>query len=202
MLKKFKKSFSKPKGFLGIVAGKIMAWENQTINKWTIAQLHIQRGDNILEVGFGPAYSMVFILNTYQDVQIDGIDVSEAMKNLAESKLEKEMIEGTVELYVSDIEKAQLKQEHYHKILSVNNYTIWNYPRRGLEVLMKSLKPGGKVAITMQPREENASSGKTRMFGKQIHDDLVACGFHEIKMDFKNVRPELTVCITAVKPTN
>lgn len=47
----------------------------------------------------------------------------------------------------ADAEKVELRQRSYDKILSVNNYTIWNNPRAGLENITKSLKPGGQSPL-------------------------------------------------------
>ncbi|MFB8733294.1 hypothetical protein ACEQPO_03140 [Bacillus sp. SL00103] len=40
------------------------------------------------------------------------------------------------------------------KVLSVNNFTIWDDPKTGLLNLYHTLKPGGKLVIVMQPREK------------------------------------------------
>lgn len=53
MINILSRRFSRPKGIFGMIAGYIMAAENQTLNQWTINQLGITRGDSILEVGFG-----------------------------------------------------------------------------------------------------------------------------------------------------
>ncbi|HWO98927.1 MAG TPA: class I SAM-dependent methyltransferase [Bacillus sp. (in: firmicutes)] len=200
MFETFKKNFSKPEGIYGAFAGKIMAWENKEINKWTIAHLNVQSGDHVLEVGFGPGYSIEHMMENYLSLKVDGVDVSETMKAQAEKRLEKYILDGNVRLFLGDIEKASLPRGTYDKVLSVNNYTIWSKPGKGLQNLYDAMKPGGKIAITMQPREKDASANKTRMVGKQIHDDLKACGFSNIDLFFKNVHPELTVCVTGVKP--
>ncbi|MFY4776703.1 class I SAM-dependent methyltransferase [Metabacillus sp. RGM 3146] len=200
MLGIIKRSFSKPKGLFGNIAGRIMAWENHTINKWTIDRLGIKPGDFVLEVGFGPGFGMEHILKNYPAVKLVGVDVSETMKEQAEKRLQNYVEEGTVKLIVSDVEKAKLDPNHYHKILSVNNYTIWSNPEKGLRILYQALKPGGRIAITMQPREEGASAERTREFCEMIQRDMLAVGFKEIQPRYKKVRPELTVCVTAVKP--
>ncbi|WP_191566481.1 class I SAM-dependent methyltransferase [Metabacillus idriensis] len=199
MFSAFTKNFSKPKGFLGIIAGKIMALENQTINKWSISRLKIKPGDTILEIGFGPGYSMGYMLKHYRQIKIDGVDVSETMKEQAEKHLEAYVEAGRVNLITEDAENVDLYHDYYDKILSVNNYTIWEDPRKGLENITSALKPGGRIAITMQPREEDASAEKTRMFGRKIQDDMSACGYEDIKVEYKKVRPELTVCVTGRK---
>ncbi|MTH55192.1 methyltransferase domain-containing protein [Bacillus mangrovi] len=200
MFSLIKRNFSKPKGIIGVMTGKIMAQENKVINKWTISRLGIRRGDKVLEVGYGPGYALEYILDHYPVVRADGLDISETMKELASKRLRDSIDAGKTELMTADIGEANLPDHAYHKILSVNNYTIWDEPRNGLSRLFDALIPGGTIAITMQPREENASPNKTKMFGKQIYDDMRACGFERISMKFKRVKPEMTVCVTARKP--
>ncbi|MCI3988024.1 class I SAM-dependent methyltransferase, partial [Bacillus vallismortis] len=77
------KTFSKPKGIFGMIAGYIMAAANQPLHQWTIDQLGVTRGDSILEVGFGPGYGMQQMLKRDKDIRLDGIDVSETMMKLA-----------------------------------------------------------------------------------------------------------------------
>ncbi|KZZ85191.1 class I SAM-dependent methyltransferase [Bacillus sp. SJS] len=200
MISMIRRNFSKPKGWIGVITGKIMARENQFINQWTISRLGVRRGDKVLEVGYGPGYALEYILKNYPVVKADGIDISETMKEQASIRLKDHIEAGKTELSAADIGEARIPANSYHKILSVNNYTIWDEPRKGLSHLYEAMIPGGTIAITMQPREENASPNKTKMFGKQIYDDLSACGFGRISMKFKRVKPEMTVCVTARKP--
>ncbi|WP_226671369.1 class I SAM-dependent methyltransferase [Metabacillus litoralis] len=199
MIKSFKKQFSKPDGFLGVIAGKIMALENRKLNSWTISSLGIKDHDVVLEIGYGSGMSMEKILKQHKNIMIDGIDVSETMQKQAAKRLDHDIKNQKVHLMIGDVEKVNLNPCTYNKIMTVNNYTIWDHPEKGLANLYDSLKPKGKIAITMQPREENASSAKTRMFAKQIFNDLTTCGFLDIKVQFKRIRPELAVCVTAVK---
>ncbi|APH06586.1 class I SAM-dependent methyltransferase [Bacillus weihaiensis] len=199
MIKQFKKQFRVPNGLLGVVAGKIMAWENKKLNAWSVSCLGIDKHDHLLEVGFGAGACMETVLKRNTTVTIDGLDISETMKNQAESALEPYVEKNRVHLMVGDVSKVQLTQDGYDKILSVNNFTIWTEPQKGVASLYQALKPGGKIAITMQPREEDASPNKTRMFAKKIHDDLVTCHFRDVKITYKKIRPELAVCVTAYK---
>ena len=53
-LGKFGNPFKKPEGFLGSIAGKLMATVGAEKNKWTLFLLNVNNGDNVLEIGFGP----------------------------------------------------------------------------------------------------------------------------------------------------
>ncbi|MCE0738700.1 methyltransferase family protein [Bacillus subtilis] len=196
MINMLSKKFSKPKGVFGMIAGYIMAAENRTLNQWTIDQLGITRGDSILEVGFGPGYCMQQVLKREKDVDLHGIDVSEVMLKLAARRVKSKpvcLIQGSVETF-------PLTDSFYNKVISVNNYTIWNDQTKGVKQIYRALKPGGKAAITMQPREADASPKKTKSFGKQMIADFKAAGFEDIELQFKNIKPELSVCVTAKKP--
>ncbi|MCY8031614.1 class I SAM-dependent methyltransferase [Bacillus inaquosorum] len=196
MINMLSKKFSKPKGVFGMIAGYIMAAENRTLNQWTIDQLGITRGDSILEVGFGPGYCMQQVLKREKDVDLHGIDVSEVMLKLAARRVKSKpvrLIQGSVETF-------PLTDSFYNKVISVNNYTIWNDQTKGMKQIYRALKPGGKAAITMQPREADASPKKTKSFGKQMIADFKAAGFEVIELQFKNIKPELSVCVTAKKP--
>ncbi|CAN2254077.1 putative methyltransferase [Bacillus subtilis] len=196
MINMLSKKFSKPKGVFGMIAGYIMAAENRTLNQWTINQLGITHGDSILEVGFGPGYCMQQVLKREKDVDLHGIDVSEVMLKLAARRVKSKpvrLIQGSVETF-------PLTDSFYNKVISVNNYTIWNDQTKGMKQIYRALKPGGKAAITMQPREADASPEKTKSFGKQMIADFKAAGFEDIELQFKNIKPELSVCVTAKKP--
>ncbi|MEK3711403.1 class I SAM-dependent methyltransferase [Bacillus sp. FSL K6-1005] len=196
MINMLSKKFSRPKGMFGILAGYIMAAENKTLNQWTIDQLGLTRGDRILEVGFGPGYCMKQMLKREKSVHIHGLDVSEAMLKLAAHRLKTDR----VRLIQGSIETFPLPATYYDKVISVNNYTIWNNQQEGIKQIYQALKPGGKAAITMQPREADASPEKTESFGKQMLTDLKTAGFKDIDIQYKDIKPELSVCATAKKP--
>ncbi|QIW82112.1 class I SAM-dependent methyltransferase [Bacillus tequilensis] len=179
-----------------MLAGYIMAAENQTLNQWTIDQLGVTRGDSILEIGFGPGYCMQQMLKREKTVGLHGIDISEAMLKLAARRVKSK----GVRLIQGNIETFPLAASFYDKVISVNNYTIWNDQTKGVRQMYRALKPGGKAAITMQPREADASSEKTKSFGQQMIADFQAAGFEDIELHFKNIKPELSVCATAKKP--
>ncbi len=192
------KQFEKPEGILGKLAGKIMYFENRKINKWTIRKLNIKRRDSILEVGYGPGYSIRYIMDNYRHVEADGVDVSEDMKSAA-SKLNDDCIQqGKVRLFAKDIHHF-FPDKKYNKIFSVNNYPLWTKPRDSLTHLYGMLENNGRIAITVQPRENGANEAITKNLGQVIKADMEAAGFHSISVLYKKARPLLTVCVTGIK---
>ncbi|GLF84280.1 class I SAM-dependent methyltransferase [Bacillus safensis] len=194
------KTFSRPKGWLGSIAGLIMANENKALNQWAIRHLDLTDGENILEIGYGPGYSIKHMLKHYQGLHIDGLDASSTMQEQAQSRVSKRAKDKQVRLYVGKIEKTRLPGEQYDKVLSVNNFTIWDDPKTGLLNLYHTLKPGGTLAIVMQPREKGADANRTKEMGENILNDLQFAGFDEFSIEYEEIRPTLAVCVTAKKP--
>jgi ubiquinone/menaquinone biosynthesis C-methylase UbiE len=193
------KQFKRPKGILGWVVGKVMEFDNRKINNWSIKQLSIENGDRVLEVGYGPGYCIKQISNRFPDTFVDGVDLSETMKEAAENKNQKAIEKGRVRLFVQDISQFDLNDAQYDRIFSVNNYPLWNDQKQALSHLYKMLKTGGTLLITVQPRGDEERDSKARRYGEEISQALQETGFKHISLSYKDVTPALTVSIKGVK---
>lgn len=198
MIDSMAKQFEKPRGLLGKLAGTIMFFENRKINKWSIKKLQVNKNDRILEIGFGPGYAIRTLMSNYRGIEVDGIDLSAKMKAEA-MKRNKEWIEtGKVHLTVGDV--ADFQPDHcYNRIISVNNYPLWDRPHTSLEHLYRLLKQGGRIVLTVQPREEGSTAETAKQLGELMEKDLLNAGFIDPEVSFMKVRPVLTVCVTARK---
>lgn len=198
MFSSFSKQFEEPAGLPGKIAGKIMSIENRSINKWTLDLLTLQDQECLLEVGYGPGFSIESAFAQFPSLQLDGVDLSETMKQAAERR-NKELIEDKkVRLFVGDIASFHIDKQ-YDKVFSVNNYPLWTDRKKGLLAIHILMKKGGKVAITVQPREKDADEGKTKQLARTIRQDLEEAGFSGAAIHYKDAFPVLTVCVTAVK---
>lgn len=198
MVESMAKQFEKPKGILGKIAGTIMYFENRKINRWSINKLQVNKYDRILEIGFGPGYGIKTLMSNYRGIEVDGIDLSAKMKDEA-TKRNKEWIEtGKVHLTKGDI--ADYQPDHrYNKIISVNNYPLWDQPLTSLSHVFQLLKQGGRIVLTVQPREEGSTAETTKQLGEHMKKDLLSAGFINPEAAYLKVRPVLTVCVTAEK---
>ncbi|MDY0395901.1 class I SAM-dependent methyltransferase [Virgibacillus halophilus] len=133
-------------------------------------------------------------------MQVDGIDVSKTMKKQAAHRLDKEIEAGEVRLLVGDIADTGLRENHYQKVLAVNNFTLWPDKVNGLQRIFNALVPRGEIAITMQPRQDDAKRHRTRTFARKMKQDLKKSGFRHIRLYYKKFSPEMAVCATAIKP--
>ncbi|CEG27496.1 class I SAM-dependent methyltransferase [Bacillus sp. B-jedd] len=199
-MNKFAKQFRVPRGFLGKIAGKIMYFENRKINEWTLQNLDISDGQTILEVGYGPGYAIGEIAKCHPEAYLEGIDISGEMLKETSSKYENLIKEGRLTLLCGEVSDLPSKTGFYNRIFSVNNYPLWHDPTNSMLSLAARLKKGGKIAITVQPREKEATDETAREIGKQLVNNLNEAGLQHIKVHYKKVWPVLAVCVTARKP--
>ncbi|MEW8971111.1 MAG: class I SAM-dependent methyltransferase, partial [Mesobacillus sp.] len=172
--------------------------ENRKINKWSIRKLQVNRYDKILEIGFGPGYGIKTLMSNYRGIEVDGIDLSAKMKDEA-TKRNKEWIDTRkVHLTIGDV--ADFQPDHrYNKMISVNNYPLWDQPLTSLRHLFQLLKQGGRIVLTVQPREEGSTADTAKQLGERMSKDLLNAGFKNPEVSYLDVRPVLTVCVTAEK---
>lgn len=198
MIDSMAKQFEKPKGLLGKLAGTIMYFENRKINRLSIKKLQIKKSDRILEIGYGPGYGIKTMMKEYPLITVDGIDLSEKMLEEA-SKRNQEWIQiGKVNLAKGDVVNFQPEQR-YNKVISVNNYPLWEKPIKSLKHIYHLMDKGGIIVLTVQPREEGSTDNTAKVLGEKIKEDLLHTGFKDPVVSFKKVRPVLTVCVTAEK---
>ncbi|NMH70308.1 class I SAM-dependent methyltransferase [Bacillus sp. RO3] len=193
------KQFKRPNGVLGWFVGKIMEVDNRKINNWSIRQLSIQDGDRVLEVGYGPGYCIHHICRRFPRTSVDGVDISETMKDTAWNKNATFIEKGRARLFVHDISHFRINDAKYDRIFSVNNYPLWNNQKKSLSHLYDMLKTGGILVITVQPRGEEERDSRAIQYGERISDALHEAGFKDITLSYKKVRPALTVCVKCVK---
>jgi cyclopropane fatty-acyl-phospholipid synthase-like methyltransferase len=198
MIESMAKQFEKPKGILGWLAGFIMYFENRKINKWSIQKLQIKKRDRILEIGYGPGYGIKTIMTNFRSIYVDGIDLSQKMFNVATKRNRAWIKTGKVSLEKGDV--IDYQPEHpYNKVISVNNYPLWEQPIESLRHLYRLMDPKGRIVLTVQPREEGSTDETAKELGEMIKKDLLQTGFSNPIISYKKVRPVLTVCVTAEK---
>lgn len=94
----------KSEGETGVEVAHAMNSSNERINRWTIEQLNVSPGDNILEIGMGNGFFVKDILLVDSSVNYTGGDHSELMVNEATS-LNKDFVDKQrARFFQSDIQ--------------------------------------------------------------------------------------------------
>ena len=192
--------FGRPRGSWGNLAGLIMAYRpsNRQRNDWTIVLLDIQPQDRVLEIGFGPGVAIEKVSKITVDGFVAGIDHSETMVQQAQKRNAVAIQQGRVDLQLASISNPPGFDPPFDKIFAANSFQFWPDPVVNLKQLRRLLKPGGRIAITFQPRNPGATDEDAQRAGQVMVKDLERAGFSEVRLETKQMKPVSVVCAIGV----
>lgn len=188
--------FGRPSGIWGVIAGAIMATarSNQERVRWTIQLLDLQPNDRVLEIGFGPGYAIAEACKLLPGGFIAGVDHSEVMVRQATKRNTVAIRNGKVDLKLGSASDLPIYGEPFDKIFTINSIHFWTNPMSTLKELHERLKPGGLIAVTLQPRSRGSSSETTKGIGKELKTNLEEAGFRNVRVEFKHAKPAPVTC--------
>jgi SAM-dependent methyltransferase len=192
--------FGRPTGFWGSIAGRIMARSasNNDRSRWTISLLDIQRHDRLLEIGFGPGIAIELATKMATEGFIAGIDHSEVMVRQAAKRNAAAIREGKVELYLGSASKLPTFDQPFDKIFTINSIHFWADPIDRLKELRALLRPGGMIAVVIQPRSRSATDATTRLVGEELVANLQRAGFVNCRLEIKQIAPVSVACAIGI----
>jgi len=196
------RQFGRPTGLLGRVAGMIMEKRpsNRERNQRTLDLLEIAPRERVLEIGFGPGYALTRALELAAEGQVIGVDHSAVMLDRAAHRNAEAIQEGRLTLCLGRAESLPLPAASLDKAYAVNVIFFWNDPVAVLRRVRAALVPGGRVAITQQPRKPGATDADTRRGAEKVKDALVAAGFTDVRIEVLPMEPVSAACVLATRP--
>jgi ubiquinone/menaquinone biosynthesis C-methylase UbiE len=193
--------FGRPTGFWGNIAGKIMAFtpSNKERIRWTISLLDAKPDDRVLEIGFGPGFAIELMSKIVSEGFVAGIDHSDVMVRQAGERNARAIREGRVALRLGSVSNLPKFDEPFDKIFTINSIHFWTEPIGCLKELRNMLKPGGLIAVTLQPRSRSATDTTTEEIGKEIAMNLERAGFSQVRLEIKQTKPVSVACALGIK---
>jgi protein-L-isoaspartate O-methyltransferase len=172
--------FRQPRGPLGRLAGRIMATRGSNVqrNRRTVELLEPADHDHVLEIGYGPGLAIAEIARLVPNGHVTGLDHSTTMQGVATRRLDAAGLSDRVELHVGDVtDLGEQVPGPFDRILAVNVWMFWPDPISVLSSLHSRMAPGGRLAITYQPRHAGASASDTDRGTDQLLEQAEAAGF-------------------------
>jgi SAM-dependent methyltransferase len=194
--------FRRPTGVGGVLAGLVMAGRasNRERNRRTIELLGIGPRDRVLEIGFGPGLAVAAAAAAAVHGSVVGIDHSAVMLGAARRRNRKAIAEGRVDLRLGPVlDLLPGLAGRFDKALAVNVYMFFPDGPALLRAVREVLVPGGRVAITFQPRGADASDEKARVGGERIAREMTAAGFTAVTIKRMPMRPVAAVCVLGTR---
>jgi|SRR5579863_3675884 len=192
----WRNQFENPRGLGGRIAGHLMALTNKERSWWVLPLLDIHQNDRVLEIGFGSGMDVQRVSEMTVDGFVAGIDHSEVMVEQARKRNAAAIRAGRVRLDQASASTPPYSDNSFDKIFSINVAQFWDDPVEVLVELRRVLRPGGLIAIAVQPRSKKTS---TRQTGQGLLEALRAVRFSEVRLEFKKMKPASIVCALGVK---
>lgn len=195
----WRSQFAYPTGWLGSLVGYAMAVKSRQRSLWVLSLLDVQPDDHVLEIGFGPGVDVQRVSRVAAFVA--GIDHSAVMVQQARRRNRGAIRAGRVDIRQGTIaEQLPFADGEFSKAFTINSYQFWPDPIAGVRELRRVLRPGGVIAITIQPRWQGATDGDARRVGEEVRALLQDGGFTETHVEVQAMKPVAVACALGVKP--
>jgi len=195
----WRSQFGKPSGVLGGLIGHLMAFNNKERSWWVLPMLEIHQNDCVLEVGFGSGIDIRRVSEIAVDGFVAGVDHSPVMVEQARRRNRAGIQKDRVELQLGCASQLPYQDDFFNKVFSINVAQFWGDPVAVMREMRRVLRPGGLVAVAVQPRSKGAREGIARETGRALIENLRSAGFKEVRLEAKRMKPVSTVCALGVK---
>jgi SAM-dependent methyltransferase len=188
----WRKQFAKPTGPLGWVVGHVMAMKNKERSEFVFSILDLRPEDRVLEIGFGPGADVRRASEVASFVA--GIDHSDVMVKQAARRNASAIRDGRVKLELGSAKSLPYPEAHFDKVFAINSAQFWKDSVATLAEVGRVLKPGGSIALAVQPRSKGATEDHAYQAGRGLADAMKKAGFSEIRCESRQMKPVSTVC--------
>ena len=194
--------FKKPQGFLGSLAGWIMAnrCSNRERNEWTVDLLDVQTGDMVLEIGCGPGLALEGCLARSGNGQIVGLDHSQTMLNQARLRNAAAHRDGRLKLQLGNVDDFSWTSGSFDKVYSVNVVQFFPDRAAAFRKMYSMLIPKGVVASTYLPRSKNPNRESALKMANEIQEHMEVAGFANIRTEELSLEPVPAICVIGEHP--
>ncbi len=195
------RQFGKPRGWLGHLAGFIMARRSSNYERaqLTLDLLDLHEGQKILEFGSGPGVALKSCIERIGSCRVVGIDHSSVMITQARRQLVDEIASGRVELRHGSLDLLAGESSRFDRIYSLNVVQFLPSIQDAVKVFFEALADGGRLATTYQPRL--CANEQVDRFEMAIRVQLAmeTVGFKDIEVHELPLEAVPAVCVTGVK---
>ena len=194
--------FHHPRGLPGRLAGWIMATRTSNLerNLWTIGLLELEPTDKVLELGPGPGVTLTLLLNRLPQGQVTAVDHSRTMLAQCFRANRKAVEAGCLELIqgpFAEVDGIAGGRAPFDAILAVNSLQFDGLNASTLGRVGHLLAPGGRLAITFQPRTRRSTAESALEFGNHLAELLRDAGLDSIRIETLPLKPVCAVCVLA-----
>jgi ubiquinone/menaquinone biosynthesis C-methylase UbiE len=130
-----------------------MARSNAYEVRWTVALLDLQPTDHVLEIGFGPGIGIQHAVAQATAGVVAGVDYSPAMVRMARHRNVAAIRARRVVLTHGNVGALPYPDAAFDKAFTIHCIYFWADPRACLAEVRRVLRPSGRLAVTIMPKD-------------------------------------------------
>jgi ubiquinone/menaquinone biosynthesis C-methylase UbiE len=179
------------------VAGIVTGRSETELYRRSIGLLDIQLEDCVLEVGCGAGIGIEQAAEIAALGKVCGIEPSERLLDLARAHNADAIEGGYVELQQGLASRLPWPDATFNKVLSVDSPRDWPLPVDNLREIQRVMRPGGKLALVIQPPWRTPRED-VRDLGELWAHRVDEAGFHEVRFGIITVGRSHTAAVTGL----
>ncbi|WP_394173462.1 class I SAM-dependent methyltransferase [Guptibacillus hwajinpoensis] len=175
--------YGNPKGWLGSFIGEKMVRQHRIETVWTIKQLHLQKDENVLEIGCGAGYAMKLLLSTLNVDKVIGLDLSKTLIQSATIRNKKEIKNERAQVVFGNVHNLPFKDNKFSKVVSIHSIYFWDDLALAVAEIHRVLTPDGSVVITLcNGKKGEMWEGINTMIHYKLIPLMEEANFQEVKL--------------------
>jgi|SRR5262245_22788275 len=177
-----------PSGLFGKhLTSRVLNRVSGPMNQRTVELLELHPGERVLEVGFGGGDLIDRMAGIVSRGRIVGVDFSSAMVELGRRRFARLIESGRLELHCASAEQLPHDAGQFTKACTVNTVYFWSDPLVALGELRRTLRDGGRLVLSFNPRATAQKlpytrHGFTLYDGDEMQHLLAEAGFREVRL--------------------
>jgi len=169
--------FMHPRGVLGRLAGHAMARKNRGRIRWVVAQLGLQDGQRVLEIGYGPGVAIEESLKACPTLSVTGLDASGVMYRQASRRNRQVVAARRARLRLQSADCYDGRDGPFDLAFASNTMPFLENPGAVVARARDWLRPGGRFVVVHQPPMQALSEDEQQERSEQFFAWLKGAGF-------------------------
>ena len=196
-----------PRGFWGGRALSAMnGKEHAAMPEWALAELEVNPGDHVLDIGCGGGANIDRILTKCPKCTVRGIDLSKKSLEYTTELNYRAVKDGQCYVIGGSATQLPLAKDSYDIVMAFETIYYWPTIEMGFSEALRVLKPGGTLIVAneldgegQEYRDMERRIGGIRIYTiDDIEQELKELGFTDINSRHDEKRR--FICVMAKKP--
>ncbi len=134
----------------------LVGWGEKKFREAGLKKLGAQEGEKVLEIGFGTGYCTLALAQSVGDSgKVYGLDISEGMHNITQSRVEKAGLAERVELKLGDAAQLPFEANSFDAVFTSFTLELFDTPEIPVVLYQcrQILKSGGRICVVAMSKE-------------------------------------------------